>query len=393
MIRRSRKSSPDTSLAKGPRRSLGAALRFYAPLVLLWALPPLALVLVLPRAGEAEEQTVRDPLPATVVVGERERNFLQEASLVFGLAPSAPVVVQVDGLVTALHVAAGDEVTQGRDLVSVDGVRLRAHLGTQPFYRELAEGARGADVAELSTFLAAVGHDNTPGKDATFSASMTKAVKAYQKAVGAPDTGTFSPGLTVYVPAGVSRVQQVDAMVGARLAAGDTLLVGPDRPTSLSVEKSGEAPLRLLGMPGPFVVHLRDTQIPLATLTPDLAETEALYTALVDSGATVTAAEEGLPRATISGIRASIAAPRTVGAVPAGAIHASPTGTLCLFVLGTAADGATSSKTVAPDAVVLQETGPLDGEIAVTAVDADLVGATIVRDPSSLSAETRAECA
>lgn len=389
MIRRPRKQSPDTPLTGGRRSSFGARLRFCAPLVLLWAVPPVALILVLPQAGEAEEEAVREPLPATVVVGERERNYLQEASLVFGLSPSAPVVVQIDGLVTALHVAAGDEIPQGRDLVSLDGVRLRAHLGAQPFYRELGEGATGSDVAELSAFLAATGHANTLGKNATFSPSMTKAVKAYQKAVGAPETGVFSPGLTVYVPAGVARAQQVDATVGARLAAGDTLLAGPDRPTSLTVEKSGEAQLRVLGLPGPFLVHLRETQLPLTTLTPELPEIESLYTALVGGGATVTAADDEAQRVTVSGVRLSIAEAQTVGTVPAGAVHASPSGTLCLFVLSTES----SPEGSPPAAVVLDEAGPLEGEISVTAVDAELIGATIVRDPSSLRADERATCA
>jgi peptidoglycan hydrolase-like protein with peptidoglycan-binding domain len=366
--------------------------RFFAPVIALWALPLLALFVVLPQAADIEEQAVRDPLPATVVVGERERNYIQEAVLVFDLAPSAPVAVQVDGLVTSLHVASGDEITQGRDLVSLDGVKLRAHLGAQPFYRELGEGAKGSDVAELSAYLAATGHANTLGRDNAFSASMTKAVKAYQKSVGAAETGIFTPGLTIYVPPGVAQVRQVGATVGARLAAGDALLTGPDRPTSLAVEKSGEAPLRVLGLPGPFIAHLRATQLPLTSLTPEAPEVDALYTALVKGGATVTASEEGAPRATVSGVRISVAEPRTVGTVPAGAVFASPSGTLCVFVLDTESAGA-GGKAEGSDAVVLAEAGPLEGELAVTAVDADLVGAAIVRDPSRLSADEHAACA
>jgi peptidoglycan hydrolase-like protein with peptidoglycan-binding domain len=366
--------------------------RFFAPIIVLWAVPPLALLLVLPQAGDVEERAVRDPLPATVIIGERERNFIQEALLVFDLAPSAPVAVQVDGLVTALHVAPGDQITQGRDLVSLDGVRLRAHLGAQPFYRELGEGAKGSDVAELSSYLAATGHANSPGRDNTFSASMTKAVKAYQKSVGAAETGVFTPGLTIYVPPGVAQVRQVGATVGVRLAAGDTLFTGPDRPTSLAVEKSGEAPLRVLGLPGPFVAHLGAAQLPLTSLTPEGPEVEALYTALVEGGATVTTSEEGDPRATVSGVRISIAEPLTVGTVPAGAIYGSPSGALCVFTLDTESAVA-GGKSEGSDAVVLAEAGPLEGELAVTAIDADLIGTAIVRDPSSLSADEREACA
>ncbi len=60
--------------------------------------------------------------------------------------------------ISKLDVAAGDTITNGKQLAEIDGQPLFALTGTVPAWRDLAPGETGPDVAELQDALASLGY-------------------------------------------------------------------------------------------------------------------------------------------------------------------------------------------------------------------------------------------
>lgn len=89
-----------------------------------------------------------------------------------------------------------------------------------PFYRDMARGAEGEDVAHLQQLLVDVGYlDDTP--DGEYGASTTAAVREWQRATGQPRTGGVALGTLLALgelPAAVHPAQEF--RVGALVVAG-----------------------------------------------------------------------------------------------------------------------------------------------------------------------------
>jgi len=128
------------------------------------------------------------------------------------------------GVVTSVAVAAGDEVTAGDVLFSVNLRPVVIGLGEVPAFRDLAAGDTGADVAQLETLLAELGFfDGTP--NATFDAATTAAVRAWQRALGVTDDGIVRQGDVLYAPSLPVRVLPTESLlVGAPLSGGEVVL-------------------------------------------------------------------------------------------------------------------------------------------------------------------------
>lgn len=95
--------------------------------------------------------------------------------------------VSLDGdggprVVTATPVPAGSSLAAGRALLEVNGRPLVALPGTFPFYRDLASGDTGPDVAQLQRALTAAGHP--VASDGSFGANTDKAVRALYTRLG-----------------------------------------------------------------------------------------------------------------------------------------------------------------------------------------------------------------
>ena len=114
--------------------------------------------------------------------------------------------------------AVGATISQGQQLYGVDGHQVPLLYGSTPLYRTLSQGvSNGADVRELNQDLRALGYRSAPDSD-VFTSGTTTAVKAWQKALGAIQTGTVNPGDAVIEPNAVV-VNTVTASLGGSATA------------------------------------------------------------------------------------------------------------------------------------------------------------------------------
>lgn len=377
---------------RSARPLLAEGTRFVAPLVLLWLLPVLALIAVIPAVIDREVNSVTMESPTTATVGSRENDFRQSVTAIFTLAEPEDILLPVGGLVTAVHAVPGRVLEPTDPIVSVDGATLRAHVDTQPFYRDIGPETSGTDVEQLRSYLEGSGVlEPQEGATAT-GEQMTQGVKAYQKANGFPEDGVFRPSYVVYVPAEARAVGAVLVKVGTLVSVGEVVLEGPAHPVSLSF--TADSPLRLALKAGPFAVLILDEEVPLTSLTPSTEDVVRLHAALV--GAT----KRGGPPVMLegdtesfSGVMLHLSIAETRGTVPSAAIHTTASGAQCLFLTLDEDHGTTRHDPGDPVATPVSDAAPADGEIGLTFVQADLIGRSIHRNPTSLPDSVLETCA
>ena len=134
---------------------------------------------------------------------------------------------RASGVVTGVIVAAGDEVSQGSTLYSVDLKPVVVAQGDVPAFRAIGQDAEGADVAQLQTMLAARGF-YAGTVDGKAKAGTVRAIKAWQKSVGVPQTGTVDAGDVIYVPTLPTRIALDEELIfrGATLTGGEEAVQG-----------------------------------------------------------------------------------------------------------------------------------------------------------------------
>jgi peptidoglycan hydrolase-like protein with peptidoglycan-binding domain len=140
---------------------------------------------------------------------------------------------QASGTVTTVNVAAGDEVTHGTILYTVNLRPVVVAQGSIPSFQPLARGSRGADVTQVQAMIAALGHfKGTP--DGEFGFGTERAVKAWQKTLGVAQDGVVQPGDLVFVPSLPTRLALDTEVIkrGAIVTGGEAVVKGlPAAPT------------------------------------------------------------------------------------------------------------------------------------------------------------------
>lgn len=218
------------------------------------------LTVVALQALDRAEQSSDDAgqVRATAAV---ERRTLEDAIIVRGIAgypTTGTLIAKAAGLVTSIDVEAGSTVEAGTTILSVDGRAMVAVEGDTPFWRELQEGASGADVAQLQSILEAAGLG--PGtNEGTFDAETTAALTTWQAEHGyaAPDgvlrlndmvTGTWPRrvgAVTVrqasFVDPGTELLSYStnEPAVSIELLPSDRLRVSPGLPARVELEATG----------------------------------------------------------------------------------------------------------------------------------------------------------
>src|SRR5690625_1773284 len=134
-------------------KTVAKRLAFLLPLIIVWAIPATLVVFAFQKVGPTESEALSMPLPGTVDVGARERNFTQPVSFTLKFEEEPAAILGASGTVTKINFEPGEKIKQGDALLTVDGITLRAHRGTQPFHRDLTRGDKGDDVRELAAFL------------------------------------------------------------------------------------------------------------------------------------------------------------------------------------------------------------------------------------------------
>jgi hypothetical protein len=143
------------------------------------------------------------------------------------------------GVVTKLP-KTGDVAKRGESLYAVDNKPVPVFFGDTPLYRKLDNpDLQGPDVAMVADNLAALGFKiGTRAKDRqkqAFTATVSEALKKWQKKAGLDETGTLDVGRLV-VLAGAVRVEAVSAQLGDT-AAGPLMTVTPtDKVVTVPVE-------------------------------------------------------------------------------------------------------------------------------------------------------------
>ncbi|MFJ9638478.1 efflux RND transporter periplasmic adaptor subunit [Streptomyces sp. NPDC101178] len=116
----------------------------------------------------------------------------------------------------------GSTVERNERLYEVDGRAVRLLYGSGPMYRTLKPGDEGRDVEQLERNLAALGYTGfTP--DTEYTELTAAAVKRWQKAHGAKQTGTVGPRDVAFAP-GKVRIKGVAAAVGDLAQPGAPVL-------------------------------------------------------------------------------------------------------------------------------------------------------------------------
>lgn len=140
------------------------------------------------------------------------------------------------GVVTSVNVEAGQEVSAGTVLYTVNLRPVVIAQGSIPAFRGLSTGASGADIIQLQTMLAALGF-YTYEVDGQFDWVTREAVRDWQESLGLAPDGAVQAGDIVFVPVLPTRVA-LDAETvkrGAALSGGEEVVQGLPAAPSFTV--------------------------------------------------------------------------------------------------------------------------------------------------------------
>ena len=118
--------------------------------------------------------------------------------------------------ISKLDVAAGDTITNGRQLAEIDGQPLFALTGTVPAWRDLTPGETGPDVTELQQALAALGYYDDGDTPGFYGAPTEYAVTLYYEHLGytPPSSGGVPAADVVFLPSLPATVVAVNGATG-----------------------------------------------------------------------------------------------------------------------------------------------------------------------------------
>lgn len=139
--------------------------------------------------------------------------------------PTAPLATNfLTGVITQVGTT---EPSQGDVLYKVGDTPVIAIAHEIPFYRALEPGAKGDDVRALQQMLKDRGFFSSE-PDSEFGAETTSALKAFQKSIGAAETGIISIGGAVAISQLPSVVEfSKELRLGKNLNGGEELISGP----------------------------------------------------------------------------------------------------------------------------------------------------------------------
>jgi hypothetical protein len=137
------------------------------------------------------------------------------------------------GIVLSVSAKAGQTLTTGSPVAVIDGVTRLAVASAIPFYRTLAMGSEGPDVAMLRLALFDLGLGSY-GSSETFDTSLRAGIRLLCSIIGCPpNSAVFDPSWFVFLPSAQFKVQSVQLAVdqpapqpGQVIAASTQALTG-----------------------------------------------------------------------------------------------------------------------------------------------------------------------
>lgn len=169
------------------------------------------------------------------------------------------------GLVTEVHVTGGSDVSGGDTVAAVDGIELLGMPSAAPLYHTITWRTEGADVLDTEAFLRELGlFDDEP--DNQFNAATYRAVVDFERSLGLPATGSFSPEYVIWLPLDPFPIQEVDLDVGATLPSQGSVIATSVRPTREATITTSEG----ASVSAPSVLHsLSIDGSPIGEYVPD----------------------------------------------------------------------------------------------------------------------------
>ncbi|MEU9036133.1 peptidoglycan-binding protein [Streptomyces sp. NPDC048352] len=177
-----------------------------------------------PPARDGERRHGADALPAaTAPVQRGDLSSGLQVDGTLGYAQERRLGAPGAGVLTWIA-AEGSAVERDGRLFEVNGKAVRLLYGATPMYRPLKSGDKGEDVRQLKRNLIALGYGTgLDAQDATFTAGTAAAVKRWQKAHRAPETGEVAREDVAFAP-GPQRVKRSDAALGDEPGPGKPVL-------------------------------------------------------------------------------------------------------------------------------------------------------------------------
>lgn len=210
--------------------------------VVAWVLCPLLVItiaLVGDRSASFDSET-----PTWAPVEEAAETKTSPVALVLSWAARPELVAPAwSGVVQSVLVAPGQSVKNGTPIAAVSGVTRIAWATPGAFYRPLAVGDSGPDVAWLGDLLVAKGFPASATDK--FDRATLSAVRALAAELGVPDasrTQAFDPGWVVFLPSKSVRLESITVRAGQQApAAGSTFAIGAARLRGAVVAESDAA--------------------------------------------------------------------------------------------------------------------------------------------------------
>ncbi len=297
-------------------------MKLLALLAAVLTLPILAVGgLALRHDGLSETATsaapvVTSPTPRTVT-DERQMRIVATA------IPGPEVAAgTARGTITAVGIAPGGPLADGAVLFQVDGVDRVGFASSIPFYRPIAPGTEGADVAELHRLLVLAGVLAALPADAETATFATgQAVADFAETLGASRTTTFDPAWVVFLPATGLVAESVDLKVGQQAPAqGAVIITSPGTVTAARLTSGNQEPLNFA--PGvEYVAVVDGEEFAVDTAAQSIAEAD-----LPRLRAPTETERDGIPALT------KRKTPLQALAVPSSAVMTNDSGELCVWL-------------------------------------------------------------
>ncbi|MFF4425988.1 peptidoglycan-binding protein [Streptomyces sp. NPDC001549] len=174
-------------------------------------------------AGGQERRAAGGLPPATAPVKRGDLGSGLQVEGTLGYAGERKLNAAGPGVLTWIA-GEGSAVERDGKLYEVNGRAVRLMYGSTPVYRPLKAGDKGEDVKQLKRNLQALGYGTgLDPQDGTFTAGTATAVKRWQKAHKAAETGEVGKEDIAFA-SGPQRVRAGDAAVGDELAPGKPVL-------------------------------------------------------------------------------------------------------------------------------------------------------------------------
>ncbi|WP_374774459.1 peptidoglycan-binding protein [Streptomyces sp. NBC_01310] len=175
------------------------------------------------RDGGGQERRAAGLPPATAPVQRGDLSSGLQVEGTLGYAQERKLNAGGPGVLTWIA-GEGSAVERDGKLYEVNGRVVRLMYGATPMYRPLKAGDEGEDVKQLKRNLQALGYGTgLDPEDGVFTAGTATAVKRWQKAHKAAETGEVGKEDVAFA-SGPQRVRRNDAAVGDEAAPGRAVL-------------------------------------------------------------------------------------------------------------------------------------------------------------------------